>query len=46
VTELTVAFTLNGRPCEVRTAAHRTLLEILRDDPGAMEETDGCGGGG
>jgi len=45
VTDLTVALTLNGRPREVRTSAHRTLLEILRDDLGAMEVKEGCGEG-
>ena len=45
MTELVVAFTLNGRPCEVRTAAHRTLLDLLRDDLGAVEIKEGCGEG-
>ncbi len=45
MTDLTVALILNGRACEVRTAAHRTLLEILRDDLGAMEVKEGCGEG-
>ena len=45
MTDLTVALTLNGRPREVRTSAHRTLLEILRDDLGAMEVKEGCGEG-
>jgi len=45
VTELAIAFTLNGRPREVRVPAHRTLLEILRDDLGAFEVKEGCGEG-
>ncbi len=45
MTELAIAFTLNGRPREVRVPAHRTLLEILRDDLGALEVKEGCGEG-
>jgi carbon-monoxide dehydrogenase small subunit len=45
VRELVIAFTLNGRRCEVRTPAHRTLLEVLRDMVGAVEVKDGCGEG-
>ncbi|HKV44503.1 MAG TPA: (2Fe-2S)-binding protein [bacterium] len=45
MTEVVVAFVLNGRPCEVRTAAHRTLADLLRDDLGATEVKEGCGEG-
>ncbi len=45
MTELAIAFTLNGRPREVRVPAHRTLLELLRDDLGALEVKEGCGEG-
>jgi len=45
MTELTIAFTLNGKPQEVRTAAHETLLTLLRDELGAVEVKDGCGEG-
>jgi carbon-monoxide dehydrogenase small subunit len=43
--DVTVAFTLNGRPREVRAAAHETLLEVLRDRLGAVEVKEGCGEG-
>jgi aerobic-type carbon monoxide dehydrogenase small subunit (CoxS/CutS family) len=45
MTELEVAFTLNGRRCEVRTPPHRTLLDLLREDAGAVEVKEGCGEG-
>jgi aerobic carbon-monoxide dehydrogenase small subunit len=45
VTELTIAFTLNGERREVRVAGHQTLLELLRDDLGAIEVKEGCGEG-
>jgi len=45
MTELAIAFTLNGRPLEVRVAPHRTLLDVLRDDLGAIEVKEGCGEG-
>jgi carbon-monoxide dehydrogenase small subunit len=45
MTELTIHFTLNGEPREVRTAAHETLLSVLRDTLGAIEVKDGCGEG-
>ncbi len=44
MTELRIAFTLNGEPCEVRTEAHRTLLEVLRAR-GGVEVKEGCGEG-
>jgi carbon-monoxide dehydrogenase small subunit len=45
VTELTIAFTLNGERREVRVAGHQTLLDLLRDDLGAVEVKEGCGEG-
>ncbi len=45
MTEHLITFTLNGRPREVRVPAHRTLLEVLRDDAGATEVKEGCGEG-
>jgi len=45
MTEIAVAFTLNGRRQEVRTSAHRTLLELLRDILGAVDVKEGCGEG-
>ncbi len=45
MTELTIAFTLNGKRQEVRTGAHETLLYVLRDVLGAIEVKDGCGEG-
>jgi carbon-monoxide dehydrogenase small subunit len=29
-----ISFTLNGEPCEVAFAPHKTLLEVLREDLG------------
>jgi carbon-monoxide dehydrogenase small subunit len=45
VTELRFAFTLNGERREVRVPAHQTLLQLLRDDLGAVEVKEGCGEG-
>lgn len=45
MTELTIAFSLNGEQREVRAAAHETLLQVLRDSLGAIEVKDGCGEG-
>ncbi len=45
MTEQVITFTLNGRAREVRVPAHRTLLEVLRDDVGALEVKEGCGEG-
>ena len=45
MTERTIAFVLNGRPREVRVAAHHTLLEVLRDTVGAVDVKEGCGEG-
>jgi carbon-monoxide dehydrogenase small subunit len=45
VTEVSLTFTLNGRRRDLRAPAHRTLLEALRDDLGALEVKEGCGEG-
>jgi carbon-monoxide dehydrogenase small subunit len=45
MTELSIAFTLNGERREQRVSAHQTLLEVLRDELGAMEVKEGCGEG-
>ena len=45
MTELSIHFELNGRPVEVRTGAHRTLLFALREDLGATDVPFGCGEG-
>jgi aerobic carbon-monoxide dehydrogenase small subunit len=45
MTELRIAFTLNGEAREIRAPAHRTLLQVLRDDFGAVEVKEGCGEG-
>jgi carbon-monoxide dehydrogenase small subunit len=45
VTARALTFTLNGRRRDVSVPAHRTLLEVLRDDLGALEVKDGCGEG-
>src|SRR5205823_6926239 len=41
----TVRLSLNGRDVEALTPPHRTLLEVLREDLGAMEVMYGCGEG-
>jgi aerobic carbon-monoxide dehydrogenase small subunit len=45
VTERTIRFELNGRTVEVRTAANRTLLFVLREDLGTADVKYGCGEG-
>jgi aerobic-type carbon monoxide dehydrogenase small subunit (CoxS/CutS family) len=45
MTELSVAFTLNGERRAIRVPAHRTLLSLLRDDLGVMDVKEGCGEG-
>ncbi|MBI2203323.1 MAG: (2Fe-2S)-binding protein [Candidatus Rokubacteria bacterium] len=40
-----VRFTLNGRPREVETEPHRTLLDVLRDTLGQLEAKEGCAEG-
>jgi aerobic-type carbon monoxide dehydrogenase small subunit (CoxS/CutS family) len=37
-----VAFELNGEPCEVAFAPHKTLLEVLREDLGLTGTKHGC----
>jgi carbon-monoxide dehydrogenase small subunit len=38
----TSAFTLNGEPCEVAFAPHKTLLEVLREDLNLTGTKHGC----
>jgi carbon-monoxide dehydrogenase small subunit len=45
MSERSIAFTLNGERRERRVFAHQTLLEVLRDDLGAVEVKEGCGEG-
>ena len=40
-----LTFTVNGRRHELSVPAHRTLLEVLRDDLGALDVKEGCGEG-
>ncbi len=40
-----VRFQLNGRPVDVITQPHRTLLQLLREDVGAVDVKYGCGEG-
>jgi aerobic-type carbon monoxide dehydrogenase small subunit (CoxS/CutS family) len=37
-----VGFELNGEPCEVAFAPHKTLLEVLREDIGLTGTKHGC----
>lgn len=37
-----LAFELNGEPCEVAFAPHKTLLEVLREDLGLTGTKHGC----
>lgn len=37
-----IAFTLNGEPCEVAFAPHKTLLEVLREDLNLTGTKHGC----
>ena len=43
--EVTITLTINGRAQTVTTAAHKTLLYLLRDDLGLYGSKDGCGEG-
>ena len=43
--EVTVTLNVNGRAQTVTTAAHKTLLTLLRDDLGLYGSKDGCGEG-
>jgi carbon-monoxide dehydrogenase small subunit len=45
VSERALAFELNGRAVEVRAAAERTLLFVLREDLGVTDVKYGCGEG-
>jgi len=45
MTHLEIAFTLNGEQRRVRSAAHHTLLQVLRDDLGVVDAKEGCGEG-
>ena len=40
-----VEFRLNGRTTVIETEAHRTLLQVLRDDLGLIGAKEGCGSG-
>ncbi len=42
---LTLAFTLNGRPCRIDAPAHFTVLDLLRDGLSLTGTKDGCGEG-
>jgi len=37
-----ISFTLNGEPAEVAFAPHKTLLEVLREDPALTGTKHGC----
>src|SRR5213082_2360796 len=37
-----IEFTLNGEPCEVAFAPHKTLLEVLREDLNLTGTKHGC----
>jgi aerobic-type carbon monoxide dehydrogenase small subunit (CoxS/CutS family) len=43
--ELTIRFTLNGRPVTLRTDGERTLLSVLRSDLELTGAKVGCGAG-
>ncbi len=45
MTELRIALTVNGAAREVTTPAHRTLLQVLRDQLGVLDPKEGCGEG-
>src|SRR6201993_1406718 len=38
----TISFQLNGEPCEVAFAPHKTLLEVLREDLNLTGTKHGC----
>jgi aerobic-type carbon monoxide dehydrogenase small subunit (CoxS/CutS family) len=38
----TIALSVNGEPCEVAFAPHKTLLEVLREDLGLTGTKHGC----
>jgi aerobic carbon-monoxide dehydrogenase small subunit len=37
--------TINGEPCELEIPAHRTLLDVIREDLGLTGTKQGCGNG-
>ena len=41
-TKTPISFELNGEPCEVAFAPHKTLLEVLREDLGLTGTKHGC----
>ncbi len=45
MSQLTLNLRVNGQPRATTTAAHRTLLDVLRDDFGLYGAKDGCGEG-
>jgi carbon-monoxide dehydrogenase small subunit len=45
VTSRPLAFTLNGRPCRTRVAAHWTVIDLLRDGLALTGTKYGCGEG-
>ena len=42
---MTIQFTVNGRPTEVRAPGMRRLLDVLREDLGLTGTKEGCGEG-
>jgi aerobic carbon-monoxide dehydrogenase small subunit len=42
---LTVEFTLNGRPCRIEVPPHFTVLDLVRDGLSLTGTKDGCGEG-
>jgi carbon-monoxide dehydrogenase small subunit len=45
MTEITLVFTVNGKPQEVITSSTRTLLSVLRDDLKLKSPKEACGQG-
>lgn len=45
MTEITLDFTVNGKPQEVITSSTRTLLSVLRDDLKLKSPKEACGQG-
>jgi carbon-monoxide dehydrogenase small subunit len=43
--DVQVRLTLNGEERRIRAPAHRTLLQVLRDDLGMTDVKEGCGEG-
>jgi carbon-monoxide dehydrogenase small subunit len=46
VNAITIALTVNGQMCRIRTEPNKTLLYLLRDDLGLHGVKDACGGEG